>query len=110
MSRKHYDGRFVTEREHDNDMNWAEQNFINLDKKVNRNSSDISNIVKQTNSNTHSIKKLQRASFIQLLLLACVGYVVGKHDKMLEEHKRSIDRMESCLRYHREREGENNER
>lgn len=103
MSRKYYDGRFVTERDYEKDIDWAEQNFINLDKKVINNSADISNIVRQTNNNTRSIKKLQRASTIQLLLLACVAYVVGKHDKILEEHKKSIARMESCLRYQRER-------
>lgn len=127
MSDRNY-RRFVTEEDHEKDMDWASKNFENLDKKVinqeqalfdtcRANDKDFESVNRNFkvfadahNKNVKRIKRLERHSVIQSIALLVISYVVAKHDKILDSYKTRLDRVEAAVRYNREqRKADNNE-
>jgi uncharacterized coiled-coil protein SlyX len=127
MSDRNYK-RFVTEEDHEKDMNWASKNFENLDKKIINQEQVLFNACRTSdedaeginrnfkvfadahNKNVKRIKRLERHSVIQSIALLVVSYVVAKHDKILDSYKTRLDRVEAAVRYSREqRKADNNE-
>lgn len=94
--------RFIERPEYNSDIAWANSNFINLDAKDMDQKRAIDNHSKRLERLEKKERSQNRFDILHFLLTGLIGYVVIKHDQILDEHRRRIDRLEEIMRMRRE--------